>query len=376
MINYTVIDLFSGAGGFTHGFEQAGFRPVLALEKERDFAKTYEENFGAHVIVEDIARLVEGGGIHEQADVVIGGPPCQGFSNLTGNRGTDPRRAMWHYFMDIVETTSCKIFVIENVPNLLTSAEGSAIVRRARQLGFIVSDGSCGVLDASRFGVPQKRRRAFIIGSKFDAVSLPRPTGLEVTIQTAFENGFHPGDVEIPLKTTFRALLRQPARGPDLHISRNPTALSMRRYRLIPEGGNRFDLQRQARELTPLCWLRKKSGGTDLFGRLEWKSPAKCTIRCEFYKPEKGRYLHPSEDRPITHWEAARLQTFPDSFKWFGSKIRIAMQIGNAVPPILARAIAQEVREHLDMQVCSPSKSDGNRARVSDKSKCLSASRV
>jgi DNA (cytosine-5)-methyltransferase 1 len=342
---YTLIDLFSGAGGFTLGFKEAGFKPVLAVEKEADFAKTYKENFGAHVIAEDIAAIIEGDGIKKEADVVIGGPPCQGFSNLTGNRASDPRRAMWQFFMDFVEQSACKVFVIENVPNLLSSPEGEAIIARARLLKFEVSDESFGVLDASKFGVPQRRRRAFIIGSKLGPVALPTPVALEVSVKAAFTKGLYPGDVAIPLKPTLSMLSKQPAQGPDLHIARNPTKLSLERYSHIPEGGNRFDLPPG---ISPPCWIRKKNGGTDLFGRLQWRFPAKCTIRCEFYKPEKGRYLHPKEDRPITHWEAARLQTFPDSFKWHGSKIRIAIQIGNAVPPILARAIADQVKNHLD----------------------------
>jgi DNA (cytosine-5)-methyltransferase 1 len=123
--------------------------------------------------------------------------------------------------------------------------------------------------------------------------------------------------------------------------------MSLQRYKHIPAGGNRFDLQRIAPELTPQCWIKKTTGGTDLFGRLEWDGPARCTIRTEFYKPEKGRYLHPTEHRPITHWEAARLQTFPDDFKWCGNKMEIATQIGNAVPPVLAEVIARSVAEHL-----------------------------
>jgi DNA (cytosine-5)-methyltransferase 1 len=116
--------------------------------------------------------------------------------------------------------------------------------------------------------------------------------------------------------------------------------MSMARYRAIPEEGmNRFDLQRIARELTPDCWIRKTSGGTDLFGRLWWNRPA-FTIRTEFYKPEKGRYLHPEQHRPITHREAARFQSFPDDFVFIGSKVEIAKQIGNAVPPLLAASVA------------------------------------
>lgn len=105
---------------------------------------------------------------------------------------------------------------------------------------------------------------------------------------------------------------------------------------------NRFELQRNAPELTPQCWVNKTSGGTDLFGRLWWDRPA-FTIRTEFFKPEKGRYLHPEQHRPITHREAARFQTFPDRFVFKGTKIEIARQIGNAVPPLLAGAVADRV---------------------------------
>ena len=132
----------------------------------------------------------------------------------------------------------------------------------------------------------------------------------------------------------------------DLHFGRTPTKESLARYRCIPEGGNRFDLQKKRPDITPACWIRKKNGGTDLFGRLWWDRPA-FTIRTEFFKPEKGRYLHPRQNRPITHREAARLQSFPDNFKFLGTKIEVARQIGNAVPPLLAKKVAEAVIEHL-----------------------------
>ncbi len=344
---YSVVDLFAGAGGLTSGFVQAGFRPVLAVEKERDFAKTYEANFGSHVVTDPIETIASSGFFDFKADVVIGGPPCQGFSNLTGNRQNDPRREAWRSFMEVVERTDCKVFLIENVQNLLSSLEGKNILEHARKLGFHVSPESSKILLASDYGVPQNRRRAFILGSKLGPIALPKPNGLRMTVRKAFEG--------IPLKPTHSVLLKQPAIGSDLHIARKPTPTSLARYRVIPAGGNRFDLQRLAPELTPGCWIRKTAGGTDLFGRLEWDIPARCTIRTEFYKPEKGRFLHPSEDRPITHWEAARLQSFDDEFKWCGTKIRIAIQIGNAVPPKLAKAIAEEIRNHLDQYQWKPS---------------------
>ena len=133
----------------------------------------------------------------------------------------------------------------------------------------------------------------------------------------------------------------------NLHFGRTPTEKSLQRYQAVPPGGNRFDLQKNAPELTPDCWIRKTSGGTDLFGRLWWDRPS-VTIRTEFFKPEKGRYLHPDQHRPITHREAARLMGFPDDFRFSGTKVEIAKQIGNAVPPPLAGAVAQHVRALMD----------------------------
>ena len=132
----------------------------------------------------------------------------------------------------------------------------------------------------------------------------------------------------------------------DLHIRRHPRSTSLERYRAIPAGGNRFDLQAARPELTPTCWANKPSGTTDVMGRLWWDRPA-LTIRTEFFKPEKGRFLHPTQHRPITHREAARLQTFPDSFTFEGTKVEIARQIGNAVPPLLAERIAIHMSESI-----------------------------
>ena len=150
-------------------------------------------------------------------------------------------------------------------------------------------------------------------------------------------------DLPSPKGTEIRTQEKAPL---DLHFGRNPTPISKERYRAVPPGGNRFDLQRRRPDITPQCWINKTSGGTDLFGRLWWDRPS-VTIRTEFFKPEKGRYLHPTAHRPITHREAARLMSFPDEFKFSGSKIEIARQIGNAVPPEFAARIASFVDEVL-----------------------------
>lgn len=363
---YRLIDLFAGAGGMSLGFsERFGqpFQSVWANDFNEFCVKTYNENFPPHCVPGDIVELLEDKKLKiPSADVVIGGPPCQGFSLLNKNRRDDPRKQLWRPYLEVVARCGASVFVMENVPHLLGTSEHRAIVEAAEALGFTVRFGK---LLAADYGVPQTRIRAFIIGVRFadPAVLFPPP-------RTHFNQNGNGSQPTLPLnereylpkpkkwQTVRDAIadlpapegteLRETDPPLDLHFGRNPTELSRKRYRAIPEEGmNRFDLQRVAPELTPPCWIKKKSGGTDLFGRLWWDRPA-VTMRTEFFKPEKGRYLHPEQHRPITHREAARFQSFPDDFRFVGSKIEIAKQIGNAVPPLLAARVADTVRVLLD----------------------------
>lgn len=232
---------------------------------------------------------------------------------------------LWMEFAETVEVLRPEVILTENVPEFLQSMEFAAYERRMRKLGYHLD---IGVLNAVHFGVPQQRRRAFCVGSRLGPVKLPSPGKERMTVRQAIGH--------LPLAPS----------GENWHIGRNPTSVSVERYALIPPGGNRFDLMRKRPDITPRCWLEKKTGTTDVFGRLEWDGFA-LTIRTEFYKPEKGRYLHPEAHRPITHREAACLQTFPDDFIFVGTKIEVARQIGEAVPPKLARAIARAMKSHL-----------------------------
>ncbi|MBD3315677.1 MAG: DNA (cytosine-5-)-methyltransferase [Chitinivibrionales bacterium] len=360
---FTIIDLFCGAGGMTLGFTKTFgrcFEPVWANDFNRYCAQTYNANFGNHCVSGDIVDLLNNPEILiPKADVVVGGPPCQGFSLLNKNREVDPRRELWRPFLEVVERCCARVFVIENVPHLLGTFEHCEIVGAAEKLGFKIVSGK---LCAADYGVPQTRIRAVIIGSKAGDPTLlfpPRPTHYN-----PHGNGCHPTTVDFPdsdslvpsskkWRTVRDAVFDlpppegtdiRPVPPPlDLHFGRTPTEMSVKRYKAIPyEGMNRFDLQKRAPELTPRCWIRKKTGGTDLFGRLWWDKPA-FTMRTEFFKPEKGRYLHPTQNRPITHREAARFQSFPDTFLFRGTKIEIAKQIGNAVPPLLAARLADIV---------------------------------
>ena len=350
---YRVIDLFSGAGGFTLGMTKTGrFASVFANDFNDWSVRTYNRNFGPHCVGGDITALLGRKDFEfPKADVVIGGPPCQGFSLLNKKRRGDPRKQLWAAYMEVVKRVEPKAFVMENVPELLNSGEFEAIKDMARKLGFEIAHG---ILNAADYGVPQRRRRAIIMGVRGRKPSLPAPThcdpakmgrngGLFLNPWEGVRSAI--GDLPPPEGTEIRTDRVAPPM--DLHFGRTPTAKSIARYKCIPEGGNRFDLQRKRPDITPDCWIRKTNGGTDLFGRLWWNKPA-FTIRTEFYKPEKGRYLHPAQNRPITHREAARLQSFPDDFMFEGSKIQAAIQIGNAVPPLLGQRIAEALLVHLD----------------------------
>jgi DNA (cytosine-5)-methyltransferase 1 len=340
-----VADLFAGAGGLTEGFRRAGFSPVAAVEYDKWAARTYAANFGDHVMacpIEDVNVERVGDGLiwsgigidgaplefeTPHVDVLVGGPPCQGFSPLGRMNDwdfNDPRNKLWKHYVRILDVLQPKVFVLENVPELLKSPEFERL-RRHVQKSY---DLDYGILNASHYGVPQARKRAIVVGSRIGKASLPVATTLRKTVRDAI------GD--LPFVPT----------GENWHVGRNPRPMSVERYKAVPPGGNRFDLMRNRRDITPNCWKNKKTGSTDVFGRMWWDEPAP-TIRTEFFKPEKGRYLHPEAHRPITIREAARLQTFPDAFIFVGSNVQVAKQIGNAVPVTLGERIAIQVRSTL-----------------------------
>jgi DNA (cytosine-5)-methyltransferase 1 len=343
-----LVDLFAGCGGMTRGFEDSGFfRSAFAVEFDRDAAATYAANFGDHVAcgpIEDVAAF-------PTADLVIGGPPCQGFSPLNREAVGFERRGLWQQYLRALEAARPRAFVMENVPELLRSAEYAEFRRRAESLGFTV-EGE--ILNAADFGVPQRRRRAIVIGlrdSDGAHVPWPSPTHADPTLvlhtRTSVEGAASGRAPWVTFREAVEGLSLQPD-GRGWHRPRKPRPESVRRYKAVPrDGGDRFAMQRNLDraglgELVPRCWREKPTGTTDVFGRLWWDRPA-LTIRTEFYKPEKGRYLHPSAHRPITVREAARLMSFPDDFILPEDQAMssIARQVGNAVPPLLARRIAE-----------------------------------
>ena len=349
----TALDLFAGAGGLAEGFRRAGgFKTVAAVEMDPAAAATFSLNHpDAETFAGDIVSWIT----HQLArpvDIVVGGPPCQGFSNLGHRRARDPRNSLWRRYVDVLLVCRPKYFVLENVTEFLRSGQFESMRQATRPSGRLSDDRiQTGVLNAADFSVPQARKRAIVIGSHRD---LPAP-GLPVgpfqgqpsswrTVRDALATVPYEVDgIELP-RTSMPIDGGQDRPGPfktsELHLGRRPTALSLARYRAIPEGGNRMDLPD---ELKAPCWLSHHGGSGDVMGRLFWDKPS-VTIRTEFWKPEKGRYLHPVADRPITLMEGALLQGFPEDYLWCGSKTDIGRQIGNAVPIALSAAIARHLR--------------------------------
>ena len=353
--SFTILDLFSGAGGMTRGFVDEGFRTVGAVEIEPSAAATYGANFGQkHLYAGSIESFLAEESI-PRADVVVGGPPCQGFSNLGRRDPVDPRNRLWRRHAEVVQIAQPSAFVVENVDAFYKSDQLKSLRWQCRKGGLL--DGYriafAKKLNAADFGVPQKRIRCIVIGVRID---LPDPivepthdrsswvsTGDVFDCLSHGTNGVDlPDDrvATINLKDGRNLSVPGPFHMSEIHLGRRPTKESLARYRAIPPGGNWTDL---GQHLRPPCWQRKSSGTTDVMGRLRVAEPS-VTVRTEFYKPEKGRYLHPVADRPITHAEAATLQGFDSRHLWCGSKVQIARQIGNAVPPALAAAVARSIR--------------------------------
>lgn len=341
-----VVDLFAGCGGLSAGFHAAGgYDAVAAVEMDRDASATYAANFGDQVHVADIRELSADD--LPEADVVVGGPPCQGFSSLGRQDPDDPRSALWREYSRILRAVDPEFFVIENVPQFLQSqqfADLSAATAPGGELSAWRIEPH--LLNAAHYGAAQARRRAIVIGRRRDrpVLGVPQPAVTSPVLRDVLE-GVPPTVTEVDLPDSWTVFRGQPVRGifkmQELHVTRRPDERSRARYRAVPTGGNRFDLPW---ELQTPGWRRHTSGSGDVMGRLWWDRPS-VTIRTEFFKPEKGRYLHPEEHRPLTHLEAALIQGFPSDFLWCGNKSSIARQIGNAVPVPLARAVAEHVRD-------------------------------
>ena len=322
MARVTFLDLFSGAGLFSQGFVAAGFRCAGAVELDAFAVESYRRNVGPEIVRGSVQDHAPSG----QADVVIAGPPCQGFSTLGRRDPTDERNALCLEVARWAGLAEAKVVVVENVPPFLASPRWEAMAASLRQAGMTIETWE---LDAADFGVPQRRRRSFTVASRVGQIGAPPPS----------EPGGHAGKV-------FEGLDEAVAARDPMHRWPVPSVLAAARIALVPEGGDKRDILRAAPHLCPPSWERVGGNATDVYGRMDPRAPAN-TIRCTFQNPSKGRYLHPTENRVISLREGARLQGIPDSWTLAGGHYPVSRQIGNGVPVPLAEAVAKRIRQAL-----------------------------
>ena len=347
---FIMLDLFSGAGGFSYGMEQnKHFKTAIALDINKIALTTFKHNMpDTTTIVGDITdNKVKKEVItlckEKNVNMIIGGPPCQGFSLKGKKLGLDdPRNYLFKEYLNFVEELNPEVFVIENVKALLSTSAGwfkNQIINKVKEMGYYVE---CGVLTASDFGVPQSRQRAIFICSRHKKINLPKPTVTKITtVRDAIydlaylnsgEGEFEQYYITKP-GSDYQRKMRNGSKKIYNHKASNHAEIAIKKLKMIPpECG---------KEHLPKEFLgNQKFTGT--WGRLKWDAVSP-TIDTRFDAASNGTNNHPFLHRSITPREAARLQSFDDKFVFIGSKVEVRMQIGNAVPPLLAKAIADEI---------------------------------
>lgn len=356
----TVIDLFCGAGGLSQGFRQAGYSVLLGNDIDRAFGETFSRSHdGAKFVAKPIqslscAEILSTTGLSKgQLDVLVGGPPCQGYSVYNHGRGEhDPRAGLFREYLRIVRDLAPKWLVMENVTGLLSISGGQLIRTIAEEISKLGYTVEWRILRAEDYGVPQERRRVVFIANRIGApILFPKieyGDGMKpfTTIWDAIgdlpllavETG---ANYPIAPNTDFQILMRQGNPVLANHYGPKLGKANQERIRHIPQGGSWRDIPF---DLLPDGMKRaKRSDHTKRYGRPRL-TDLSCTIltKCDIHW---GAYIHPIENRAFTVREAARLQAFPDNFVFYGSMTEQFVQIGNAVPPLLAKSIAGAISQ-------------------------------
>lgn len=390
-----VIDLFAGAGGFSAGFKKAGYNIILANEIDEQIAYTYQNNFKDTLMInEDIQNFAENfddlvnqnlverfndkerilRGL-ENIDIIIGGPPCQGFSMAGGRIRKsnafleDPRNYLFKYYFKIIQRFEPKYFVIENVPGM-KSLKGGMILEEIASTFEDETNFNNGryhlsmkVVSAEEFGVPQARKRFIIIGSKFGVIDIDERLSdvkekmllidqNRFNINTLYDSisdlnylehseGEYEQDYFLESSSYYQTARRFNSTKLYNHTASKHNDIALSRIKQIKQGQNYTDLKDSE---------NIKSVHSGSYGRLEWKKVA-MTITTRFDTPSAGRVIHPDRHRALTPREAARIQSFDDNFIFYGNKTSIGKQIGNAVPPLLAEVIGNLIKHDYDRQI-------------------------
>lgn len=351
---FRILDLFSGAGGFSYGMEKNNhFKTVIALDFNAKALDTFKynmpetETINGDITDQNVKNMIIKLSREKKVNMIIGGPPCQGFSLKGKKLGLeDPRNYLFNEYLSIVAELQPEVFVIENVKALLSTSAGwfkDQIVEKVKKMGYFVD---YGVLTASDFGVPQARQRAIFICAKRKKVTLPDPIDSQkVTVRDAISDlaylesgqGAFEQDYEIAPSSDYQKKMRKGSKNLYNHKASNHAEIAIQKLAMIPpECG---------KEYLPKDLLGNQQF-TGTWGRLKWDEVSP-TIDTRFDAASNGKNNHPFLNRSITPREAARLQSFDDKFVFLGQKVYIRQQIGNAVPPLLAEAIANKIYEVL-----------------------------
>ncbi|WP_193078613.1 DNA cytosine methyltransferase [Brevibacterium aurantiacum] len=347
-----IVDLFSGVGGLSLGFEQAGYQIMAANEHDTEIADAFRTNHPKAKMYTDDLELIDLQSqfktFRGETQVVIGGPPCQGFSQKGRRKSIlDKRNFLFKEYVAAVDYLRPKYFVMENVPNLLTTEHGYFQYELKKAFDAIGYQIEAQILTASDYGVPQRRRRAVILGKLGAKPPLhPQPSEETVTVWDAISDlAYHASgegsDVEqyrTKARTSYQTLLRTGSGNLHNHKATNHSDLALHRMNLMPLNSKLKSLPQEH---------RTKSIYAGTWTRLVKEETAP-TITTRFDTPSSGQFTHPVMDRAITVREAARLQSFPDTFRFTGTKGSQMKQVGNAVPPRLAYAIAMAISQDKD----------------------------
>jgi DNA (cytosine-5)-methyltransferase 1 len=365
-----VIDVFCGAGGLSKGFSEAGYNIVTGVDNNKHSLDTYENNHDCKPVLEDVENpniiqiirdsIIDNGYSPNEIDLIIGGPPCRGFSmaNVQTDSQTHPLNSLPSQFLEIVEEFDPEAVLIENVPRLLTISDGmfkESILGRLHDLGYNVE---YDVLKAEQFGVPQKRRRVFFLGRKSVEPELPDPSDYtpNVEIPVSVDRAISDlpelptgggGTIEMDYSadgsniSEYARAMRQDEKEGLLinHRTTKNQEKTYKRFEHIPQGGNWKDIPKELMN----NYSNRKRTHDHIYQRLSEDEPANTVANFR-----KQMIVHPTQDRLLSVREAARLQSFPDDYHFKGDSFNARQQmVGDAVPVKLAYAIGKKLsRQH------------------------------
>lgn len=346
----TFTDLFCGAGGLSLGLQKAGMVPIAAYDLCESSVRTYNANVANVAHVKDVTTITPNRilqkTLHRKnaCNVIVGGPPCQGFSKQNHKYSPeDKRNFLVDSLLKLTRSTLPELFMIENVSTVggVRGKNYMGAIHKYLSKKYHIQEE---MLNAAQFGVPQIRKRMFVVGvrkdiyKKLGPFAFPTPVFVDKQKYKTVKNALQ----DLPLPGRRSIVTGEIVEN---HIPGNMSALNYKRFSYVPQGGGWEDIPKRIRYKSQQV-RDSKVNWTDTFGRLSWKLPAP-TITAGCHSLTKGRFGHPKSNRTITPREAARIQSFPDDFVFIGGRLVVCKQIGNAVPPLLGKQLGNSIVKYL-----------------------------